>query len=155
MYNIIMEKDLCKKCGECCRKIAVDFERKIIYKDGVETLSEEFASMLEPVEKRENVTFCKCKFLEDNICTNSDKPEECINYPSSPFAFLPEECGYYGEIFLKNENIKQKIRKLKEEIIHYEAEIITNKSEQNQLRKIIEKHQAFIDKYKIYGSENW
>lgn len=150
-----MEKDLCNKCRECCRKIAVDFDRKIVYKDGVEALTEDFASMLEAVEKRENITFCKCKYLENNVCSNPNKPEECIKYPSSPFAFIPEECGYYGEIFLKNENIKQKIRKLKEEIIHYEAEIITNKSEQNQLRKIIEKHQAFIDKYKIYGSENW
>ena len=31
-----MEKDYCNKCGACCRNIAVDFEKKILFRDGVQ-----------------------------------------------------------------------------------------------------------------------
>lgn len=146
-----MENNYCNKCGECCKKIAVDFTQNIIYRDGVQNLTPEFSSMLIPVDKRENVTFCKCKFLKDNLCTNSQKPEECKNYPSFPFAFIPDNCGYYGEIFLKRENFMHKIRKFEEEIIHYETLIkVSPKNEAKQYEKIIEKHKEFINRYRIY-----
>lgn len=146
-----MEKNYCTKCGECCKKIAVDFSKNIIYRDGVQALTENFAKMLTPTEKKDNITFCTCKYLENNLCTNPLKPEECINYPSSPFAFIPDECGYYGAVFLNRETFMQKLRKLEEEIIHYEALInCSSKDEAKQYQKIIEKHKSYINKYKMY-----
>ena len=152
-----MEKDYCNKCGECCRSILVNFEKQILYREGIQELSEEFASYLEPVGKYNQATICKCKFLENNLCTNTQKPQECKDFPSSPFAVIPEDCGYSGVIFLKLENIKRQIRKLKEEIFHYEAlmQTITNKFEYNQLKKIVETHKLKIKKYRDYGSEDW
>ena len=146
-----MERDFCNKCGECCRKIAVDFEQGVIFRDGIQPLSPEFSSMLVSVSKTKNITFCSCKYLKNNLCTNPKKPEECLNYPTSPFAFLPGGCGYEGVIFIKNENIKQKVRKLKEEILDYSIRA----EHEKDLQKLIEHHQAFIDKYKQYGSYDW
>ena len=128
-----------------------------MYRDGKQSLSKEFASMLVTVNTTENITTCYCKYLEENNCTNPKKPQECIDYPSSAFAILPENCGYRGVIFLKMENIKRQVRKLKEEIIHYEALISStnNKFEQNQLIKIIKSHNDKINRYSIYGSKDW
>ena len=157
MYNIIMRNDLCKKCGKCCANIPVDFVQKVMYRDGIETLGEDFASLLIPQSKRENVTFCTCKFLKDNSCTNPNKPACCQNFPQSPFAFLPEDCGYEGEIFGKNESIKQKVRKKKEEILDcaIKLEITRDKDEKRALERTIAANQAFVDKYRVYGAENW
>ena len=153
MYNsIIMNNNYCNKCGKCCKEILVDFSQRIIYRDGVQHLSKEFEEIIIPYDKKENVSICYCKFLDkNNNCTHPKKPEECSKYPSSAFAFIPEECGYYGEIFSKLEHEKQKIRKLKEEIIEYESKLQEDKS----LIKIINRHKAYIEKYKIYGSYNW
>lgn len=146
-----MERNYCNQCGACCKNIAVDFDKKILFRDGVQTLSDEFVNMLIKLENKGSTTICKCKFLQGNLCANPNKPKECQDFPSSPFAFLPEDCGYEGEIFIKLENVKQKIRNLKEEIIYYNAILESDKS----VKRIIERHQAFIDKYKMYGSENW
>ena len=146
-----MNKLFCNKCGECCKNIVIDFEKKILYRDGIEPLTQEFEKMLIPFDKKDNVTLCKCKFLENNLCTNSAKPTQCIIFPSSPFAFLPENCGYEGDVFIKLEKEKQKIRKLKEEIIYYNTMLEKDKS----VQRIIDRHQAFIDKYKMYGSHDW
>ncbi len=146
-----MDKNYCTKCGKCCKEIAVDFSKNIIYRDGVEPLTEDFAGMLIKGEVKDNITFCSCKYLENNLCINPNKPEICEKYPSSPFAFLPENCGYYGVNFLEREKFMQKLRKLEEEIIHYEALIsISSKDDAKQYAKIIEKHRSFINKYKMY-----
>lgn len=151
-----MEKDYCLKCGNCCRNIKIDLKRKILFFDGIQHLDENFLSMLEIIKTEDDISFCKCKFLENNSCSNLNKPEICKNYPSSPFAYIPRNCGFEGDVFMSLEHVKQKIRKLKEEIIHYEALINTSgKSEQNQYQKIINSHKKFIEKYKPYGSENW
>lgn len=146
-----MEKDFCNKCGECCRNIAVDFEKRIVYRDGIQTLSTELEECLIKNSTRENITFCSCRYLVNNLCTNPKKPDECIVYPSSPFAFLFDDCAYRGKIFLEQEKVKQKVRKLKEEIIDYETQLASDKS----LQRIIDRHNAFINKYKVYGSEDW
>ena len=152
-----MAEDFCKKCGSCCKNIVVDFEQKILYRDGKEVLKDTFAQMLLPKEKVGNKTVCICKFLKENLCTNSNKPDECLNFPSSPFAYLPEECGFAGYVFMKNENLRQKIRKYKEEIIHYDALISFSKNndDKKQYQKIIDSHKKYIDKYKDYGSCDW
>lgn len=146
-----MDRDFCNKCGECCKHIPVDFEKRLLFFDGIQNLTSEFEQMLIPISKTNNITFCSCKYLKENLCTNLNKPIECINYPSSPFAYIPDNCGFYGDIFFKLEKTKQHIRRLKEEIIHYQNILSTDKS----LQKIINHHQAIIDKYKPYGSENW
>ena len=146
-----MEKDYCNKCGACCKNIAVDFEKKILFRDGVQTLTDEFSKMLIRNEAKGTTTICTCRYLKDNLCTNPNKPKECSEFPSFPFAFLPENCGFEGDIFMKSEKIKQKIRKLKEEIIYYNTILEKDKS----VQRIIDRHQAFIDKYKMYGSHDW
>lgn len=145
-----MKQDFCNKCGACCKNIPIDFSQRAIFRDGVQELTPEFEKMLVPTSKTNNITFCSCKYLVNNLCTNPKKPEECKNYPSSPFAFLPEDCGFRGEIFIKLENIKQKIRKLKEEIIYYES-----LEDSKEFQKIIDHHRNTINKYKQYGSQDW
>ena len=148
-----MAKDLCNKCGACCKNIKADFEAKILYWDGNQPLTDDFASMLIPAGDG----IYTCKYLKDNLCTNESKPEICVNYPSSPFIELLDCCDYRGEIFMKREKIQQQIRRLKEEIIHYNALIATihDKREQNQYQKIIDSHQKYIDRYKDHGSQDW
>lgn len=152
-----MERNLCNKCGMCCKEIPTDFSKRIIYRDGIQPLSSEFEKLLIPVEEKGYITICRCKFLENNLCTNPDKPQICSDFPYSPLAFLPENCGYTGEVFLKKEKLKQQIRKLKEEIMHYSALIDTvkDKNEQRQYQRIIDAHETFIKKYKVYGSGDW
>ena len=149
-----MTENFCNKCGECCKNIEADFEAKVLYWDGKQLLTEEFADMLQKTEKH---NIYSCKFLENNLCTNENKPEICSNYPSSPFVNLPENCTCCGYIFMQKEKIKQQIRRLKEEIIHYDAIIVSinDKKEQNRLQKIITAKEKFIEKYKEYGSEDW
>ena len=146
-----MSENFCNKCGACCRRIPVDFENKMLFFEGIQELTSEFEQMLIPDTKTNNITFCSCKYLKEGLCTNPNKPAECKNYPSSPFAYIPEGCGYYGLIFSKLEAQKQHIRKLKEEIIHYQTLLNSDKT----VQRIIDHHQAIISKYKIYGSENW
>jgi len=148
-----MINDFCNKCGACCKNIKADMEKNILFWDGELPLTEEFKSMLIPV----NNNIYTCRFLENNLCTNPSKPDICTNYPSSPFVELPDNCHYCGLIFMKREKIQQKIRKLKEEIIHYNTLIETTKDkrEQNQFQRIIASHQKQVDKYKEYGSKDW
>ena len=152
-----MDKLFCIKCGECCRKIPVDFHKNLIYRDGIQPLTEEFKEMLSPVVKNGEITYCICKYLRENLCSNPNKPEICINYPSSPFAYLPDGCVQAGNVFIESEKIKQRVRKLKEEIIDYNILIntISNKFERNGLLKIIDRHKKFIEKYSEYGSNDW
>lgn len=158
MYIIkYMDKMFCIKCGECCRKIPVDFERGLMYRDGIQNLTDEFKKMLSPVVNNGEISYCICKYLRGNLCSNPNKPDICTNYPSSPFAYLPDGCVQAGNVFIESEKIKQRIRKLKEEIIDYNILIgtVTNKFERNGLMKIIKRHQQFIDKYSEYGSNDW
>jgi len=165
--------DLCDRCGICCKLIPVDLDKNILLRNGIEPLDEELSECLIPIDIEaakevsenyvENVlnyfpdaTFCRCKFLApSNLCSKLNIPESCQKYPSHPFAFLHDDCGYLGEIFVKNEEIKQKIRRYKEEIIDYETLIAQGTKEEKGYKKIIISLQRFIDKYKIYGSEDW
>lgn len=164
--------DFCKKCGRCCRYIPADLGKKVLYRDGIKPLDDEFALLLNPADISNidrdyqanvlkcfpNAKFYTCSYLStDNLCTNSKKPQICMDFPSAPFAFTPDNCGYEGEIFLKNETAKQRIRRLKEEIINYETLIAVSseKREKESFAKIIKFHQKFIDKYSAYGSNDW
>ena len=81
-----------------------------------------------------------------------ENPEQTsLNRMPSRSYYIPEGCGYYGLIFSKLEAQKQHIRKLKEEIINYQTLLNSDKT----VQRLIDHHQAIIDKYKLYGSENW
>ena len=152
-----MDKLFCNQCGECCRKIAVDFNKNLMYRDGIQNLTENFKDMLSPVVNNGEITYCICKYLRGNQCSNPNKPDICKNFPSSPFAYLPESCAQSGNVFIESEKIKQRVRKLKEEIIDYNILVntVTNKFERNGLLKIIQNHERFISKYLEYGSNDW
>lgn len=159
--------NLCNKCGLCCKLIpTVD---NIIIRDGAQQIEDFFfpIDIADALNINENyvhyvqnqfpnAVFYTCRYLSnDNLCTHPDKPEQCKNFPQSPFALINVDCGYSGEIFIKQEALKQKIRKLKEEIIHYEALIASNPKEKNSYLKIINSHNNFIKRYEKFGSENW
>ena len=163
--------DLCKHCGNCCKFIPVDVKNKLLLRDSIQPLTEDFESFLTPLDSvsiqilndiypinvlKSNIQFFKCKYLlNENICSNPQKPDACKNFPSTPFALLPNDCGYIGKQFLKLEDFKQKIRKMKEEILHYEALMIDEPQNKRGYQKIVERLQAYIDKYAVYGSGDW
>jgi hypothetical protein len=148
-----MNTDYCKKCGSCCKQIKINKD-KLLW-DGEIKLSEEFKSMLIPIDTENNIY--TCKYLHNNLCTNPDKPDICKNYPSFAFTKLPDGCGYEGYLFIAKEKIRHKIRKMKEEVLDYTILCNTSidKREIQQYNKIIESHQRFINKYMDFDSENW
>jgi hypothetical protein len=102
------------------------------------------------------VVFYACKCVgEDNLCHADTISDLCKAYPSSELAFIPDECGYLGEIFLKNESLKRKIRKFKEEILDYETQIESGSKDSESYKKIVQNLKRFIQKYAEYGSGNW
>ena len=131
--------DYCNKCGMCCKLIPIDLEKKLILRDGEQVLDDNFYSKLVKISLEEachineslvknvhkifpNAIFCYCEYLsETNLCTNPEKPEFCQKFPSYPLAFIDEDCGYCGKIFIKSEEVKRKVRKYKEEILYYES----------------------------------
>ncbi len=152
-----MENNYCNKCGECCRNIRADFKRNILYFDGIQELDPKFKDMLIEKSKDGDISECTCRYLKGNLCTNPQKHIFCALYPSHPFANLPEDCDFRGIIFMQSEKIKKTIRKMKEEIIHYSSLIESgvSKTEQNQYQKIINSHQSYINRYLMYGSNDW
>lgn len=165
MYNKIMN-NFCNKCGLCCKLIPA-YNGNII-RDGIQpvedffipldidtaiTINEDYVKKVQNLIP--NAEFYTCKYLKNNCCAHPNMPEACKIFPNSAIAIINDDCGYFGEIFIKHETLKQKIRKLKEEIIHYEALIATNPKEKNSYQKIINSHQHFIKKYQVFGSSNW
>lgn len=165
--------NLCKHCGICCKLIPIDPEKNVILRDGIQNLDEDFKTQLVKLSIEEakiinknyveniqelfpNANFFSCKHLSiDNLCTSFEKHELCKRYPETPIAIIPEDCGYYGEIFIKLEEVKQKVRKYKEEIIYYEALINSGCKEEKVYYKIIDSLNKFIEKYIPFGAENW
>lgn len=165
--------DLCKNCGLCCKLIPIDSEIKNLLRDDIQPIEDKFAKNLiildldEAKSINENyvnsvleifpdASFCRCKYLSKlNLCTNRNKPEFCIQFPSSPLAFVQDECGFSGEVFVKKEALKQKIRKFKEEIVYYEALIASGDNDSAGYQKIIHSLNRYIEKYRLYGSHQW
>jgi len=102
--------------------------------------------------------FCKhckinCDYLtEDGFCS---KQTEAPNISEDSYIYIPENCEHYGILFLKLEEIKQKVRKYKEEIIYYEAMIASGCKEEKVYKKIIDSLNKFIEKYKAFGANDW
>lgn len=103
-------------------------------------------------------TFCQhcnitCKYLTEN--GNCSLFREVNNISGDSCIFIPEDCEHYGVLFLKLEEVKQKVRKYKEEIVYYESMIASGCKEEKVYKKIIDSLNNFIKKYEQYGANSW
>lgn len=95
------------------------------------------------------------KNLPKRLCFHCNKCGG--NLPQNVFSDIPENCGYYGWIFLKQEEHKQKVRKIKEEMIELKVKINNSKSNtkkkkyEHALKKIYEK----LEDLKEFGPINF
>ena len=142
-------------------------------RDGFQIPTDEFEKLLTPITSVEacninqeyvqkvrevfpDARFYSCKALsEGNKCTLEKKPAFCGDFPCSPLAIIPDECGYTGEIFMKNEELKRKIRKIKEEILDYETLIEIGDKDSNSYKRIVDNLKKFIQKYADFGANDW
>lgn len=165
--------DMCNSCYMCCKIIPLKSDEEIIVRDGLQPVSASFKTLLQPLtiedarninelyvnkvqESFGDVKFYTCKALSaDNKCTLDKKPDECKNFPNTSLAIVPDECVYLGKVFIENEKLKQKIRHMKEEILDYECRIKCGDINSDSYKKIILNLKKFIDKYSLFGSENW
>lgn len=163
----------CNGCGMCCKIIPIKIGDNILVRDGFQIADEDFISGLQELSEIEaqninedyvknvqsifpDIKFYTCKYLSDeNKCLLKQKPSVCENFPSTALAIVPDECACYGDVFIKNEALKRKIRMIKEEILDYEIRIENGDSDSASYKKIIENLNRFIIKYKDFGSENW
>ena len=179
--------EMCVRCGLCCRvaTTTTPYKKLLEMRDAGDEGAIDFLSVFEPYEsieaarkvsaptvdniinslkadgnyKEEDMTFYKCKYLDDNnLCTRYDtRLALCKHFPASPWAIVPPGCGYEGWLFVKREETKQKIRKIKEELL--ELQLLKKKTTspdiQLKIASVEKKMLANIELYKKYGSENW
>lgn len=173
-------------CGKCCRvaTTATSYEEILeLVKQGDEG-AKEFLSIFEPypsIEKArevsaeivdnilegltystdapEKTTFYRCKYiLDNNLCgIYENRPSLCDRFPTTPWAIVPPGCGFEGWMFQKREDIKQKIRKQKEHLIEFEADLkkLKDPKQIEMVKEAIEKTKNIIDSFSKYGSKNW
>lgn len=180
-------ENLCRMCGLCCRvattttpyqklkemaasgdKGAVDFLSVFEPYPSIEDARSVSAETVDNVIKslkedgnysEQDMTFYKCKYLgDDNLCKRyNDRLLLCKHFPASPWAIVPPGCGYEGWLFMKREETKQKIRKVKEELL--ELQLLKKKSFspdiQLKISAVEKKMLNTIDIHKKHGSENW
>lgn len=72
--------------------------------------------------------------IPKRLCFGCEKCNE--EFPNNAFDPIPEGCGLYGWMFLKQEEHKQKVRKIDEDIVLYNVKIRNAKS--NTKRKKFE-----------------
>ena len=178
---------LCHMCGKCCRVVTTSTpysQLQKMAKDG-DKGAIDFLTLFEPYDSIESarkidkdtvdniinrleidgkfdekeITFYGCKYLQDNnLCSRYEtRLDLCKHCPSTPWSIVPPGCGFEGWLFWQREEIKQKIRKSKEELLELKLLRMRTKDE-NTLQKInIVEHkiQTSIEFYKKYGSENW
>ena len=176
---------LCKMCGRCCRCSTTAYSHAELLRmkeNGNEgacdflELFESYESLDEAkkvdnlivenilnrtadVKSEEDYTFYKCRFIgDDNKCTIYEKRKVlCDHFPSSPWAVVPVGCGYEAWMFQKREEIKQSVRKKKEELL--ELKLLKTKTVQpeilNKISLVEQKLRKNIALYSKYGSENW
>lgn len=179
----VTNEDLCLKCGTCCRVATtyIPFEKLKKLSEQGDERAKDFLSVFEPYDCIEDarkvspetveniiqnssldeseITFYKCKYIgENNLCTNyENRPTLCRVFPRTAWAVVPPNCGYSWFLFNQREEIKQKIRAKKEELI--ELELLKNKTKNEEtlskINSVIEKLKENIDMYNKYGSQNW
>lgn len=100
---------------------------------------------------------CGTCFSNSNLCLFcQNKIEEYKNNPYYIWDKLPENCKFSGWVFLKREEIKQKIRRKKEKILSLRIKLKDSDGfKEKRILKDIEKYQKEVDAYKAFGSEMW
>lgn len=118
-----------------------------------------FTNLQDAVEKPEKITFYKCKYiLDNNLCGRyENRPDLCGRFPSSPWAIVPPGCGYEGYLFKCREELKQKIRKQKEMLLEFEAELKNEHTPEMKIKleQAIQKINDIINLYAKYGAKDW
>lgn len=176
----------CLMCGRCCRcaTTAVPYQELLKMAEEGDESAKDFLSIFEPysspnaaremdklivdnvfdrietmVEEHPEITFYKCKHIQDNnLCGRYEtRPELCGRFPTSPWSIIPPGCGYEGYLFQCREEIKQKIRKYKEDILEFEARLKTEQNPETKakLESATEKMKNIITHYAKYGSADW
>ena len=56
------------------------------------------------------------------------------NLPETAFSEIPEGCGFEGYMFLKRETHKQKVRKLKEDLVYLDVKIANAKGNAKKIK---------------------
>lgn len=86
------------------------------------------------------------------LCNNCDRCKG--EKPKTPWDKMPEGCGFEGWLFLKREEIKQQIRKQKEELLILEINL-KNEPNSQEIKNRIENIKKEIKKYENKGSWDW
>ena len=177
---------LCLMCGKCCRvaTTSVPYAELIELAKGGDESAKDFLRIFEPYSSPEDakkiepdivdnifnmlskdgdngdkITFYKCKYIrEDNLCgIYQDRPELCERFPTSMFAVIPPGCGYEGWAFKSREELKNKIRKLKELRLELESDSRISDDEAILKRndEAIKKIDGIVMHYSKYGSKDW
>lgn len=180
-------QSLCKMCGRCCRvattsipyselkrlaeqgdKPAIDFLSIFVPYSSIEEARSVDSEIVDNIIERlsqdgnydeKNTTFYYCQYIQDNnLCSNyENRPLLCQHCPSTPWSIVPPGCGFEGWLFMKREEIKQKIRKSKEDFL--ELELLrcktTNEETLAKINLVQNKIRQSINLYKKYGAENW
>jgi len=178
---------LCHMCGSCCRisttslpyeelkaladegqKGAIDFLEIFEPYPSIEAAREVNAGIVDNIVdslkeddkyNEKKLTFYRCRhIMENNLCgIYQNRKTLCDRFPSSPWAITPPGCGFEGWLFQKREEIKQKVRKLKESLLDFDV-MLKEQQDPVQIKKIqeaIEKTQDIINYYSKYGSSDW
>lgn len=82
-----------------------------------------------------------------------------FNLPQSPWGKVPENCGFEGWLFQMRESEKQKVRKLKEQLLSLQVSLKknqgTNSFKNKEIIEKIAKIKNKIDECSQYGSADW
>lgn len=180
-------QSLCKMCGKCCRLVTIPYSLDHVKKLAMEgdERAQDFVDLFEPYESidaarrvdndtveniiklfklggkydEKTLTFYRCRYIQpDNLCSNyNNRRILCKHFPSTPWAIVPVGCGFEGWLFWKREEIKQRVRKEKEELL--ELKFLKKKiKDEDTLKRMIlveQRLQRNIDLFKKYGSEDW
>ena len=178
---------LCHMCGRCCRMSTTTYpyeELKARMENGEEGACD-FLELFEPYPSIEaareadssivdniikslksddkydesKLTFYRCRHIMDNnLCgIYLSRKKLCDNFPVSPWAVAPPGCGFEGWLFQKREEVKQKVRKLKESLLDFDLMLKEGKNPEQteKIKEAIEKTQNIIDHYSKYGASDW
>ncbi len=180
-------QSLCKMCGKCCRLVTIPYSFDHVKKlaDEGDERAQDFVDLFEPYESVEaakridndtvenviklfkldgkydekSLVFYRCRYIQpDNLCSNyNNRRILCKHFPSTPWAIVPVGCGFEGWLFWKREEIKQRVRKEKEELLELKYLKKRTKDEDTlkRMNLVEQKLQRNIDMFKKYGSEDW
>ena len=180
-------QSLCKMCGKCCRLVTIPYSYDHVKKLAAEgdERAQDFVDLFEPYKSvddarrvdnntvenvikllkldnkydEKTLTFYRCRYIQpDNLCSNyKNRRILCKHFPSTPWAIVPVGCGFEGWLFWKREEIKQRVRKEKEELLElkYLKKKINDEDTLKRMNLVEQKLKRNIDMYKKYGSEDW